>query len=223
MLRFSMAERFTLIVQPQIRYRQICMKKKQRTQAERSAGTREALIAAGRSLFAARGYGDVGTEEVVKASGLSRGALYHHFTDKSELFAAVYEAVEADVIKRIASTIANADQSDPIALLCLGASSWLDACGEPEIHQIALLDAPAVLGLSRWREISTRYGIGLAEGLLARAIEVGRIPHQPITPLAHILLGALREGALYLAGATDPIKARREVGAVIDEMIRSLA
>jgi AcrR family transcriptional regulator len=199
------------------------MHKKQRTQVERSAGTREALTAAGRSLFAARGYGDVGTEEVVKAAGLSRGALYHHFTDKSELFAAVYEAVEADVIKRIAATVADADQSDPIVLLCLGASSWLDACGEPEVRQIALLDAPAVLGLSRWREISTRYGIGLAEGLLSRAIEVGRIPHQPITPLAHILLGALREGALYLTGATNRTQARQEVGVVIDRMIQSLA
>ena len=199
------------------------MKDKRRTQAERSASTREALIGAGRALFAARGYAEVGTEEVVKAAGVSRGALYHQFGDKSELFAAVYEAVEGDVIARIAMAVSAAPASDPIALLRLGASSWLDACGEPEVHQVALLDAPAVLGLARWRDISTRYGIGLAEGLLAQAIEAGRIAPQPITPLAHILLGALREGALYLAGSADQAKARQEVGAVIDGMIQALA
>ena len=199
------------------------MKNKRRTQGARSATTREALVAAGRLLFTERGYSDVGTEEIVKAAGLSRGALYHHFTDKTELFAAVYEAVEAEVIERIAATISSGDQSDPIALLRLGARSWLDVCGEAEVHQIALVDAPAVLGLSRWREISTRYGIGLAEGLLTQAIAVGQVSQQPVTPLAHVLLGALREGALFLANATDSTKARQEVGAVIDRMIQSMA
>ena len=198
------------------------MKINRRTQGERSATTREALIVAGRSLFATRGFAAVGTEEIVKAAGVSRGALYHHFPDKSELFAAVYEAVETDVIGGIGATLSGADQSDPIALLRLGASTWLDACGEGEVHQIVLLDGPAVLGLARWREISTRYGVKLAEGLLARAVEVGQLTPQPIAPLAHILLGALREGALYLSGAVHPHEARQEVGAVIDRMIKAL-
>ena len=198
------------------------MNRNRPTQGERSAATQEALVAAGRMLFAARGYADVGTEELVRAAGVTRGALYHHFKDKTELFAAVYEAVESDVIARISARISGADQSDPTALLRLGAGAWLDACGEAEVHRIALVDAPAVLGLMRWREISTRYGIGLAAQLLSRGMAVGRVLPQPVTPLAHVLLGALREGALYLAGAADPATARREIGAVIDGMIQSL-
>jgi AcrR family transcriptional regulator len=195
---------------------------KRRTQASRSAGTREALVNAGRALFAARGFGDVGTEEIVRAADLTRGALYHHFADKTELFAAVFETVEAEVIGRIAAAIARAKLADPIAAMRLGASTWLDACGEPEIHQIALLDAPAVLGLARWREIASRYSVSLVQGLLADAIARGRIPKQPVPPLAEVLVGTVREGALYLASAADRAQARRDIGAVIDRLIRSL-
>jgi AcrR family transcriptional regulator len=198
------------------------MKGNRQTQVARSAATREALIAAGRSLFAARGYADVGTEEIVRAAGVSRGALYHHFADKTELFAAVFEAVEADVIGRIGAAIERAGLADPIAVMRLGASAWLDACVEPEIHQIALLDAPAVLGLTRWREIGSRYSMGLVEGLLTHAIEVGRLARQPIKPLAQVLLGMVREGALYLASAADPTQARQDVGVTIDRLIEGL-
>jgi AcrR family transcriptional regulator len=198
------------------------MKDNRRTQAARTAATRAALLAAGRSLFAARGFADVGAEEIVRTAGVTRGALYHHFADKTELFAAVFETVEAEVIERIGAAIASARQSDPIAVMRLGASIWLDACGEPEIHRIALLDGPAVLGLARWREIGARYGMGLVQGVLAHAIEIGRVSRQPVAPLANILLGALREGALYLADAEDRMQARREIGAVIDRLIQSL-
>lgn len=198
------------------------MKDNRRTQAERSATTRDALIAAGRSLFAVRAFAEVGTEEVVRTAGVSRGALYHHFADKTELYAAVFEAVEADVIGRIAAAVMGAELTDPLAAMRLGAGVWLDACAEPEIHRIALIDGPAVLGQARWREIGSRYGMGLVQGLLAQAVEVGRIPPQPIEPLAHLLLGALREGALYLANAAAPAQARQEVGAAIDRMIEAL-
>ena len=199
------------------------MKHNRRTQAARSADTREALVAAGRSLFAVRSFAEVGTEEIVRAAGVTRGALYHHFADKTELYAAVFEAVEADVIARIGVVIAAAGLSDPIDLMRLGAGVWLDACAEPEIHRIALIDAPAVLGQMRWREIGARYGMGLVQGLLAQAMAAGRMPPQPIPPLAHLLLGALREGALYLAVAEDPGRARAEVGAALDGLIQSLA
>jgi AcrR family transcriptional regulator len=198
------------------------MKDNRRTQAERSATTREALVAAGRSLFAGRAFADVGTEEIVRTAGVSRGALYHHFADKTELYAAVFEAVEAEVIGRIAAAAANAQLADPLAAMRLGAGIWLDACAEPEVHRIALVDAPAVLGQARWREIGSHYGMGLVQGLLAQAIQAGRIPPQPVEPLAHLLLGALREGALYLAVAADPVQARQEVGAALDRMIEAL-
>jgi AcrR family transcriptional regulator len=198
------------------------MKINRQSQGERSSATREALVAAGRSLFAARGYADVGTEEIVRTAGVSRGALYHQFADKTELFAAVFEAVEMDVIGRIRAAIEKAGVADPIAIMRLGASAWLDACIEPEIHQIGLLDAPAVLGLARWREIGARYSMGMVEKLLTHAIAVGRLAPQPVKPLAQLLLGMVREGALYLASAADKTQARRDVGGAIDRMIEAL-
>jgi AcrR family transcriptional regulator len=198
------------------------MKDNRRTQAERRAATRDALVAAGRSLFATRAFAEVGTEEIVRTAGVTRGALYHHFADKTELYAAVFETVEIEVISRIGAAVMGAELTDPLAAMRLGAGIWLDACAEPEVHRIALIDAPAVLGQARWREIGSHYGMSLVQGLLAQAVAAGRIPSQPIEPLAHLLLGALREGALYLAVATDPIQARQEIGAAIDRMIEAL-
>jgi AcrR family transcriptional regulator len=198
------------------------MKDNRRTQAERTAATRDALIAAGRSLFSAQAYNDVSTETIVRTAGVTRGALYHHFADKTELFAAVFESVEAEVTGRIGAAIASAGLSDPLAVMQLGARTWLAASAEPEIHRIVLLDAPAVLGWERWREIGNRHNMGLVLALLAHAIEVGRIPAQPVEPLAHTLLGALREAALYLALAPDRTQAADDVGAVIDTLINSL-
>lgn len=199
------------------------MTDKRRTQAERSAATREALVVAARRLFAARGYAEVGTEEIVRAAGVSRGALYHHFADKAELFAAVFEVVEAEVSARIAAAVAASTDPDPIVLARIGARTWLDAAGEPEIQQITLLDGPAVLGWERWSEIGNRHNLGLVQAMLTHAIAEGRLPQQPVPALAHALLGALREAALFLARADDRAQTRADVGAVIDSLIQALA
>lgn len=195
----------------------------QPTQSARSAATRDALVAAARTLFAARGFGDVGTEEIVRAAGLTRGALYHHFADKGELFAAAFEEVEVETTARIGGAVDAAGATDPITAMKLGAATFLDVCAEPEMARIMLLDAPSVLGWERWTEISNQHNMGLVQALLAAGIEVGRIPDQPIPPLAHTLLGALREAALYLARAEDRSVARAEVGAVMNRFIQSIA
>jgi AcrR family transcriptional regulator len=191
--------------------------------AERSEATRAALVAAARPLFAARGFAGVGTEEIVRAAGVTRGALYHQFRDKEELFAAVFELLESELAQRTAAAAGASGTTDPLAELRVGAGAWLDACTEPEIQRIVLLDGPAVLGWERWREIGTRYGRGLVEAVLQAAVDVGRLPAQPIRPLAHILMGAVDEAALYVATADDPATARVEVGAVLDRLIASLA
>lgn len=194
-----------------------------RSQATRSAETREGLIAAARPLFAEHGYAGVGTETIVRAAGVTRGALYYHFTDKTELFAAVFEAVEAEISQRIGEAVARADQSDILDVMRVGAKAWLDSCADREIHQVVLVDAPAVLGWSRWSEISNNYNIGLVRALLEQAIAVGRVPKQPVDVTAHTMLGALREAALYLARAENPKRARREAGQVVDRLIQALA
>ena len=194
-----------------------------RTQAERSAATRDALVTAGRALFGARGYADVGTEEVVRAAGVSRGALYHHFADKAELFAAVLESVEEMTNARVVAAVMAAGPDDPITAMQRGTAAFLDICAEPEMARIMLIDAPAVLGAQGWSDASTESDIGLVVQLITHGIELGRIRPQPVVPLARILLGALREAALFLASAPDPAAARDEVGAVLNGIIESVA
>ena len=198
------------------------MKDKRRTQAERSAETRESLIGAARALFAQHGFSDVPLEAIVRAAGVTRGALYHHFPDKTELFAAVFEQVEAEVAARMGDAIASANQTDPIEVMRLGAGFWLDACADPEIQRIVLVDAPAVLGWTRWTEIGNRYNTGLVRALLTSAIETGRIAPQPVEATALTMLGAMREATLYVARAEDHEQARQEAGAVMDRLIDAL-
>ncbi|HET6970560.1 MAG TPA: TetR/AcrR family transcriptional regulator [Phenylobacterium sp.] len=199
------------------------MKNNRRTQAERTAATRDALIAAGRALFAIHGFAGVGAEAIVRAAGLSRGALYHQFADKTELFAAVFEAVEADIIVRIGAKVAAAAPTDPLAAIQVAAAAFLEVSTDPEAQRVVMIDGPSVLGWMRWREIGARYGMRLTQDLIEAAVAAGRIAPQPVDVLAHVLLGAVREGALYLAAAPDPAQARREVGDVVDRMIAALA
>jgi AcrR family transcriptional regulator len=190
--------------------------------AQRSDATRAALVAAARPLFAARGYAGVGAEEIVRAAGVTRGALYHQFAGKEGLLAAVYEQIEQELLVRIADRVVAAGADDPLAALAEGAEHFLDACVEPEVHRIVLLDAPSVLGWERWREIGWRYGMGLTEGTVQAAIDAGQIARQPARPLAHLLLGALDEAALFVARAEDPAAARREMGAAIASLLEGL-
>lgn len=198
------------------------MKGNPRTQAARSAATRDALVRAARPLFAEHGFAGVSTEAIVRAAGVTRGAMYHQFADKAELFEAVFESVEAEVTGHIDAAVSEAGEMDPMALMRLGAQTWLDACVDPAVHRIILLEAPAVLGWERWREIGLRYGMGLVRGMLEYTMSVGAVVTQPVDPLAHVLIGALDEASLYMARATDRVTARAEVGAVIDHLISAL-
>jgi AcrR family transcriptional regulator len=194
-----------------------------RTQAQRAADTRDALIAAARQLFAAHGFADVALETIVRAAGVTRGALYHHFADKTELFAAVFEQVEGELAARMGQAIVAANQTDPVTIMRLGVDFWLDASSDPEVQRIVLVDAPAVLGWARWTEIGNRYNIGFVRDLLAGAIELGRIPPQPVEATALTMLGAMREATLYVARAKDHDQARREAGVVMSRLIQSLS
>ena len=163
----------------------------------------------------------MGTEEIVRAAGVTRGALYHQFRDKAGLFAAVAEEVEAEIAERIAAGVADA-AADPVAALQVGAGLFLEACAEPEVERIILLDAPAVLGWEAWRDLAGRYGLGLVQFALQSAMDAGAILRQPVVPLAHALIGALDECALYVARAEDPPAARQECAAIFNQILTSL-
>lgn len=194
-----------------------------RTQEERSAATRAALLDAARPLFAERGFADVGTPEIAAAAGVTRGALYHQFEDKVALFEAVVEAVEQEVTARLTELVVASGATDPLGAMRAAVSAWLDACAEPEVRRILLVEAPSALGLERWRAIAMRYGLGLVQGMLTAAMEAGQLARQPVRPLAHVLIGALDEAALYVAGEEDQATARTEVEAVLDGLLAALA
>lgn len=189
--------------------------------SEQSEATRAALIGVARALFAERGYAGVGTEEIVRAAGVTRGALYHHFSGKKELFAAVYEDVERQLVEQIAAS-AVATATDPLQALHAGAQAFLAACEEPAVQRIALLDAPSVLGWERWREIGMNYGFGLVQATVQAAMDAGLIEQQPVRPLAHLLLGAMDEGAMLVARADDGGETRRQVGASMERFLDTL-
>jgi AcrR family transcriptional regulator len=193
-----------------------------RTQAERAAETRDALIGAARPLFASVGFADASLETIVRNAGVTRGALYHHFTDKTELFAAVFERVESEMATRMVEAVGAAGHSDPVEIMRLCSGLWLDACAEPEIQRIVLLEALAVLGWERWSDIGHRYNIGFVTGLLTDAIESGSIPRQPVEATALTIMGALREATLYIARAKDQRQARADAGAVMDRLLDAL-
>jgi AcrR family transcriptional regulator len=189
--------------------------------AEQSEATRAALIATARELFAERGYASVGTEEIVRATGVTRGALYHHFAGKRELFEAVYEDVESRLVEQIAAS-AISSAGDPLQALHAGAQAFLDACEDPAVRRIALVDAPSVLGWEQWREIGLRYGFGLVQGTVQAAMDAGLIDPQPVLPLAHLLLGAIDEGAMLIARADDGGETRAQVGASVARFLDAL-
>ena len=194
-----------------------------RTQGERTAQTRAALITAARRLFGAEGFAEVGAERVTREAGMTRGALYHQFDGKAGLFAAVLDQVEAEIAQRVADAVAGFDPADTTGMLVAGAAAWLDASAEPDLQRIVLLDGPSVLGWDRWREICLRHTVGLIAALLQDGIDRGSLPPQPVQALTHVLVGAVDEAALYIAQAGDEAAARADMDLVLRRLTLALA
>ena len=188
--------------------------------AVRGRATRAAVLKAARELFAERGYAAVGTTEVVERAGVTRGALYHHFEDKRALFRAVYEELEREVAERLVAAVAA--EPRPERHLEVGIDAFLDACLEPPIRRISLLEAPSVLGYEEWRSIGAEYSAGLLRAALEAAMNSGKLESQPVDTLAHLMLGALAEAALVLARADDLTAARAEVGRTVARLLEGL-
>jgi len=196
------------------------MRAERRANAERSGATRADLIRVARELFTERGYGDVGTEEIVRRANVTRGALYHHFTDKRDLFRAVHEQVEQDMVASIAGAMEGIE--DPVELLVAANRRFLDLCTDPNWTRIPLIDAPSVLGWTEWRAVDMRYGLGMATAALRAAMDTGLLKPVPVRPLAHILLAAMSEAGLMIATAEDPAAERAEVEPTLVGLIESL-
>jgi AcrR family transcriptional regulator len=190
---------------------------------ERSERTRARLIDAARELFADRGYAAVPVEEVVRRAGVTRGALYHQFPGgKEDLFAAVFDHVEEEVMAGIAETLGDSLPDDPLAGMRAGVDATLDLALDPKLVQLTILDAPAVLGWQEWRAAGERYGLGLVRAGLTMAMEAGAIERAPIDPLAQLLLAAVEEAVVFVARADDQKAARAEAEAALHRLLDGL-
>lgn len=191
-----------------------------RTQAERSEATRGALLSAARTLFTEQGYAGTGRDEIAAAAGVTRGALYHHFASKESLFRAVVEQLEEEMTAEVATAaMRGGDAAEELRLGCL---AFLDACLDPAIRRIVLLEAPAVLGWDEWRKIDERHGLALLTQGVEMVMAAGLVAPGPVKPLAHMLLGALNEAALLVANAKRPKAARAEVGRTVEQVLDRL-
>jgi len=196
------------------------MRAERQANAERSAATRGRLIEVARELFTTRGYVNVATEEIVRKADVTRGALYHHFSDKRDLFRAVHNQVEEDMVAQISEAMAGIE--DPVELLVTANRRFLDLCTDPNWTRIPLIDAPSVLGWTEWRAADMRFGLGLASLALTAGMDAGALRRAPVRPLAHLLLAAMGEAGLMIAQAEDPEAERAEVEPTLVGLIEGL-
>lgn len=190
-----------------------------RTQAQRRAATRRALLDAARSLFAERGYHGAAAEEIVRRAGLTRGALYHHFEDKKDLFRTVVDQMQGEIDERVER--AERAQSGLPEFVMAEYRVFLDAALDPEMGRTFFLDGPSVLGWE-WHKMDARHAVGKIEEGLKALITEGFMESQPVRPLARLINGALLEAAFFVAASEDPEAARDEVWGAMERLMDGL-
>jgi len=190
-------------------------------QAERSETTRNELLRVARALFGEHGYEATSIEDVAEAAGVTKGALYHHFGSKRDLFQAVFEYLEQELCDNVI-TAAIKGRDDVLEGMRLGIRAFLDSASDEACRRIVLIEGPSVLGWDTWREIDERYGFALVKNSLEGAMAAGVLRRKPVDPAAHLFLAALSEAALQIARADDPDAAREEMYDALWTLIESL-
>lgn len=181
--------------------------------------TRKALLDAARDLFGARGYAETSLDQIVAAAGVTKGALYHHFGGKEQLFREVFRSVKQELSRVVAAA---QWQPDPWEALLAGCRTFIEAHTDPGLQRILLLDGRAVLSWEAWHEVDSEYGTVILRSALRRALNHGLIEPQPLKSLATILSGSLTEACMLVANAEDPGAARREAVAIVERVVQGL-
>lgn len=194
--------------------------KPRRTQQERSEATTAQIIAAARALFAQDGYAATSLEEIATKANVTKGAVYHHFSGKREIFRMVYEIEQRRLVER--ETAAYLRKSDPWEAFNAASRAFLDASLDPGVQRITLLDAPAALGWDLMREIEAG-AMGMMKEALERAMDAGCIPRRPAEPLTYLLFGALCEAAMKIARSENPKATLRAMNAELRRLFDALA
>ncbi|ABS63823.1 transcriptional regulator, TetR family [Parvibaculum lavamentivorans DS-1] len=186
--------------------------------AKKPSKNREQLLAAARRLFGLRGYGEVGTEEIVREAGVTRGALYYQFADKQDLFRALFismlHEIGHEVFEETMARVTH-DTED----LMVGTQMLLDVYSRAEVKQIVLIDGPAVLGWNEWRDLQEPLHQAMLTHALQHLVDEGWLAPQPLEPVASLIAGALMQAGLAIANADDPAEARKIYGRGLETLV----
>jgi AcrR family transcriptional regulator len=187
---------------------------------ERGRARRAELVEVAKSLFAERGYEGTSIDAVLEATGISRGALYHHFDSKEALFEAVFLDLEEEIGRRVLETTEGL--TDPVDVLRTAGRAWIGMAVEPAIQQVVILDAPSVLGWEKWRSVEEAGALGMIKAVLAVLVADGRLGQAMLDPFAHVLLASLNELALLVARSENPRRALKTGAQAVDELVSRL-
>jgi AcrR family transcriptional regulator len=191
--------------------------------AEHAADTRDALVSAARRMFAAHGFDGTPAEQIVAEARVTRGALYHHFRDKADLFRAVMAEAAGEVALQLVDEQLASEAASPLQEIRDGVAAFLDVCvGGGDFQRIVLMDGPRVLGSEAWEDLVDRYGRALLEEWLARSVQAGDLADIPTGALARLIIAMLTEASLTIARAEAPAAARADLGEVLDRLLTGL-
>jgi AcrR family transcriptional regulator len=192
----------------------------QMTKAQRREATMTRLIEVACEVFTREGYANAATEEIVRLAGVTRGALYHHFGNKEGLFQAVLGHVQQQVGLRIEAVVA--EHQDIWKQLIAGSVAFLEASLEPQVQRIMLIDAPAVLDWSLWRELDAQHSMKSLREALSELMNQGQLPQLPVDALTHLLSGAMNEAALWIAQSDDSKSTLAEATQALQYLLTAL-
>jgi AcrR family transcriptional regulator len=190
------------------------------TQQERRHATREAILAAAHRQFGERGYGNVTIDQIAAEAKVAKGAVYHHFITKAEVFEAVLRGVAAEIVSDVRGALAQ--QSNIMAAMHAANRAFFASCAKPLTAQIFLRDGPSVLGWNTWRDIDADNFGGMVKDGVRSAMALGVIAERPIDPLVSLMLGAITEAAIDCANKDDFGEAAEAYVDALDAMFRGL-
>ena len=182
---------------------------------QQGSETQKTLRREARKLFTKKGYSGANTNELVERASVTKGALYHHFANKKELYQAVVEDAEQELVEKLEAAGAGKPPWDRLRAMC---HAYIDACRDPALARMLVLEAPVVLGWKTWCNLEQKYEVAAFARVLG---EAGAL-REPAETLAQVILGALTTGARVIATAEDPDKARTDVERTIDRLIAGL-
>ncbi len=189
-------------------------------QEERRAGTVAAILKAAEKEFATRGFEATTIDQIAARAGVAKGAVYHHFQSKEEIFEQVMNGMLAVIARDLPAQAAKG--KDPLDSIVKGTEAYLLAVTAPNANRILLIDGPAVLGWNRWREIDQRHFGGMMQSPVVHEMRK-QLKQSEIEALLHLITGAITEAALVAATDRNPRKKARELAAGLRLLLAGLA